>query len=211
MLECPGLLELLEDFEGFACLCFRAGLLLGDLDLVVGAEELGRGGPDELVAILIEGLDKVMDFVPLDGVDKAAVAVWVKVVGPHKDLFLASRDCKGTDAGHDIADGIALGEALDQTAVLCVQSTVPVDLGVVETERAISFSDLDVHIVRSSEYFILERPILAFFANIIDFVNDCSYTWVLVDQNLANDVLVLQVMLSEIEMSCWSTLVLFVL
>jgi hypothetical protein len=94
----------------------------------------------------------------------------------------------------------ALGERINKSLVLSVQSAIPVDLCVVELECAVGLANLDVHVVWSSKNLILESAVLALLTNIVDLVDYGSDSRVLVNQNLANDVLVRHVLITKIQM-----------
>lgn len=72
-----------------------------------------------------------------------------------------------------------------------VEPAVPVYFGIVEAECAVCFADFDVHVVGTGEDFVFEGAILAFLTNVVDFVDDGSYSRVLIYQDLADEVLVL--------------------
>lgn len=74
--------------------------------------------------------------------------------------------------------------------MLSLKSAVPVNLGVVEFESAVPFTDLHVHIIWTGEDFISECTKLGCVAYIVDFVDDSCYAGVFVYENFGCDFLV---------------------
>ena len=113
MREETGLDERFDQFGLGGVLLVVAGspwLFTIDGDGVFGFEKIGCGFSDEVVAVGVEGLDVVGDFVLGDGVQEGLEAVWVEVVGPDETLLSAGGNGKGAYAGHDIAYCFALVE-----------------------------------------------------------------------------------------------------
>lgn len=59
-------------------------------------------------------------LVPLNSVLETFVAVWIEIVGPYENVFLACGDGEGAYASHDVADCFSWFEFVDEAAVLCV-------------------------------------------------------------------------------------------
>jgi hypothetical protein len=199
--ESLGLVDGLQDLGWrFGCLGLGSCLLCEDFDFMLSLKKLVGGVLDEDMAVLAEWFHVLINFVAANSVEHASMTVWVEIVGPDKDTFLAGRHCKRSDTSHDIANGLALGEGVDKPLVFSIQSAVPVDLCVVELESAVGFADLDVHVIGSSKDLVLEGAILALLADIIDLVDDGPDGRVFVNQDFADDVLVRHVLFTKVEM-----------
>ncbi len=86
--------------------------------------------------------------------------------------------------------------------MLCLELAVPIDLGVVELEDAVALGDLDVEVVWAGQHLVLEGPELGLGADIIDLINHGPDLGVLVEDDLCDEVLVGDIVFSEVEM-CW--------
>jgi hypothetical protein len=119
-------------------------------------------------------------LVPCDRRLQVLVALGILVIRPDKDTLLARRHGKGPDAGHDVGHHLARLEQVDEPLVLAAQLRVPVDLGVVEVERAAELADLDEQVLGPREELVLERPELVVRADVVDLVDDGADVGVLV-------------------------------
>jgi hypothetical protein len=168
---------------------------------MIGAEKLPRGFLDKDKTVLVERFDIFVNLVTGDGIEQTFITVRIEVVGPDKNTLLACRHSEWTNTSHNIANGFAFAEGVDESLMFSVQSAVPVDFCVVEAKVAVSLADLDVHIIRTSKNFVLESAVLALFSNVVNLVDDSADSWVLIDENLADDGLVRRVLVTKIEMS----------
>jgi hypothetical protein len=199
--ESFGLVDSLQDLGWrFGCLGLGSCLLCEDLDFMLSLKKLMGGVLDKHMAVLAEGLHVLIDLVAADSVEHTSMTVWVEIVGPDKDTFLACRHCERSDTSHDITHGLALGERVDKPLVFSIQSAIPVDLCIIELESAVGFADLDVHVIGPSKNLVLEGAILALLADIIDLVDDGPDGRVFVDQDLADDVFVRHILVTKVEM-----------
>lgn len=152
------------------------------------------------MAVFIERLYKLLDLVAANSIKHALVTIRIEVVGPHEDALLASWHSEWPNASHDVADSLALFEGIDESLVFGVESAVPIDFCVVEFECAVGFADLDIHVVGSSKYLVLEGAVFTFLTNVVNLVDNSPDGGVLVDQDLADNVLVWHVLLTEVQM-----------
>src|SRR5271168_1813743 len=61
-------------------------------------------------------------------------AIWVEIIGPHKNPLLASRHRKWPYPSHHITYYFTGAEHCNKTFVLSVKSTIPVYLGIVKSK-----------------------------------------------------------------------------
>ena len=140
----------------------------------------------------------VAHLVSLYDFTEILVALWVLIIRPHKHALLARWCGKGTNSGHDIHDHLPGSKHVTDSLVLCVEFRIPVDLGIVKVEDAAGLTDLDEQVIWPGQDFVAEGAELAFCANVVDFVDDGANVWVLVENDLANDLLVRKVLASDV-------------
>ncbi len=58
-----------------------------------------------------------------------------------------------------------------------------------------------MHIIVASQYLILESAVLRVFADIIDLVDNCSRTRILVNENASNQMFVRMIRLSKVQVN----------
>lgn len=83
--------------------------------------------------------------------------------------------------------------------MLGVEAAVPVDLGVVEAERAVFLADLDVEVVDAGEELIAEGAEFGLVADVVDFVDYGADGGVLVHEDFGDEVLVGEVGFADVE------------
>ena len=140
-----------------------------------------------------------MYLITFDPILQASITVRIQVVCPHEDLLLPRRNRKGTHSSHNVTHGLSLLEQVDQAAMFGVESAVPVHLGVIKAEKTVLFFEFHVHVRFSRQEFVLECAKLARRADVVNFVDDGAYTWVLVKKHFGDEAFVGQVVLAEVE------------
>lgn len=154
---------------------------------------------NELPPVHVERSDKVLDAVTLNSILHDLVAMRVQVVTPDEDALTSRRHSKGTDTRHDIADHLSRLKFLHESAVLSLQTAVPVDARVIESELAFLLVLNDVQVVVTSQQLERESTELAVRANIFGLVDNSADGGVLVHENLCNDVFIRQPMRTEVQ------------
>ena len=129
-------------------------------------------------------------LIPPHRIGQTRKAVRIQIIGPDKDVLLPRRHGERPHAGHNVADGVAGRERLDQTPVLRVEPTVPVDLCVVEAEAAVLLVDLDVQVRVAGEELVAEGAVFVFFADLVGFVDDGADGRILVEEDGGEEVFV---------------------
>jgi len=185
--------ERVEGFGLFVLLWFAArrfGFGVDGYGVLVARQQIRGGLTDKGSAVGVEGADKVAYLVDLDVADERVVGFGVEVVGPDEALLLARGYGKGSYAGHDVADRLALAEHIAEPLVLGVQTRVPVYFCKVEFEGAALLAQLDVHVVWAVEDFVLEGAECVLGAYIVELVDDRFDHGVLVCEDGCDEVLV---------------------
>ena len=137
-------------------------------------------------------------LVPVDSYLHILVALGVHVVSPDKDALLASRNRKGADASHDIADDLAGLKHVDKPAVLGLQLAVPVHLCVIKLEDAVVLGNLDLHVIGTSQDLVLEGSELGLGSDVVDLVDDGADVLGLVQDELGDHLLVGDITLPQV-------------
>jgi len=193
--------ERLEGFGLFVLLWFAArgfGFGVDGYGVLVACQQIRGGLTYKGSAVGVEGTDKVAYFVDLDVSHKRVVGFGVEVVRPDEALLLARGYGKGSYAGHDVADCLALAEHVAEPFVLRVQTRVPVYFCKVEFEGAALLAQLDVHVVRAVEHFVLEGAECVLGAYIVELVDDRLDHGVLVCEDGCDEVLVGPIPFAEV-------------
>lgn len=157
---------------------------------------------DECPRVLVGSADELPDFVAYDSVVQSFVAVGVQVVGPDEDFVLSSWDGKGPYAGHGVTDDFSLLELGDQPCVLGAQPAVPVHVCVVEAELAVIFLRDDVQVFVAGYDLQGEGSEFVFGAYVVEFVDDGFDSGVLVHDYRGDEILIGEILVSEVEVSC---------
>ena len=84
--------------------------------------------------------------------------------------------------------------------MLGFKSTVPVHFRIVEAEGTTGFMNLDMRVTFAREKFEVKGPILTLFAYLIDFIDYSANSWILVQEDLSNEIFEWKILLSEIQM-----------
>jgi len=111
-------------------------------------------------------------------------------------VSFAGWDGEGANTCHDVADCFAFLERSDEAFVFVAVARVPVDFSEVEFEFAVCVVECNVEIVWTSKDLVWECPEYGVCSDILQLVDYCSYTVVLVHENLSNQILVRQELLS---------------
>lgn len=127
------------------------------------------------------------------------VAFGVLVVGPDKDALLPCGHGKRSNARHGVGHHLAGLEVLDHPSVLGLQLAVPVDLCIVQLEGAVVLTDYDIEVVGSSENLVREGTEFGRVADISRLVDDGADGRVLVAENLSNNLLVGEELVTEVK------------
>ena len=84
--------------------------------------------------------------------------------------------------------------------MLGFEPTVPVDFRIVECIRAVLFMDLNTHVWVTSEDLVAESPVLALFANFVNFVDHGTDIGVFVQKDIGDQLSVGKITFSQIQM-----------
>ena len=138
------------------------------------------------------------DLVTIDSLHHCGIAVWIQIIGPDKHTLLPSWDREGSYACHNITHHFSGFEGVHKSLVLRLQSTVPVNLRIIELEYTILFAELNIHVVRAGKYFVSKSSKLGMRSYVVDFVDHSSNCWILIYQNFCYNVFVGQIFVPKI-------------
>lgn len=128
----------------------------------------------------------------------------VQVIGPNENSLFACWYGKGSNACHDVADHLSGLEFLDESAVLGLQTAVPVYAGVVEVEFAALLVLNYIEVVLTGQQFKGECAELTLRADIFDLVDDCADSGVFVFDYFCDEILEWEPLLAEVQVYCLS-------
>ena len=86
--------------------------------------------------------------------------------------------------------------------MLGVEPAVPVHFGVIESEPAVSFVDLDSHVWVACEELVAEGAVFVGFAHPVGLVDDGADGGVFVLEDGGDEMLVGEVVVAEVEVGC---------
>lgn len=138
-------------------------------------------------------------LIPLDSILKTRVALWIQIIGPHKDVLFPGWDSERAYTSHDIAYRLTGFKEINHTSMLSIQSRIPIDLRIIKSESAFLRPDFHIQVWVARKKFVLKGAELALRAHYINFVDNCADVWVLVHEDGGNYALAREIFLSQIQ------------
>ncbi len=90
---------------------------------------------------------KETNLVSSYGIFHTSIRVRIEIICPDEDALFSSWHCEWPDSCHYITHDFSPIEGIDEPFVFCLQSAIPVYLGVIKSKGAIPFTDLNIHVI----------------------------------------------------------------